>query len=223
MQSKKESMKKLEKALDGGKVDLEMLPVLEKINQIGDYHTTSSCSGRVNLFEVKGFGAKGTLNSLGKWHEGVAESEFLPAVDKHKANELWLKVEPPILHVVCSDFESAKKLLSAAYAAGFKHSSIKSGGMSFMVEITSTERMELPLGKGGKVLVDEDYLKFVLKMSNEKLKKSKEKLKRFVKELASFESEEVKITEEQLRNALNKVSLQILPSEANKRTSSKKK
>ena len=53
MQSKKESMKKFEKALSEQKVDREMLPVLKKINNIADYHTTSSCAGRINLFEIQ--------------------------------------------------------------------------------------------------------------------------------------------------------------------------
>ncbi|MFH1786114.1 MAG: hypothetical protein ABH829_00470 [archaeon] len=205
VQSKRESMKRLENAVSDGKVDRQMMPVIGRLNELADYHTTSSCAGRINLFEIKSFGEKGTLNILGKWHEPVGPKAFLAAARAHKANELWLKAEPPILHVVCSNFDSARRLLTAAYSAGFKSSSIKSGGKSFMVEITSTEHLELPLGKGGRLMVDRKYLDFLLRTANSKLRRSQEKLERLKKELAGFTQKRQAPTEEQISKALEKI------------------
>ena len=179
--SRKSAMKKLEDAKKQNKVDPEIVPLLNKLNST-DYYTTSSCAGRIHLYEIAGFGSKFTVSHLGKWHSEVSEDEFLAAVHNHKQNELWLKVSPPIIHVGCPDLESAEKLLKIAYSSGFKYSSIKSTS-PFLVEITSSELMEAPLGKDGKVFVDDEYLRYLVQMSNQKLGKSQSKIGRLKEKL----------------------------------------
>ena len=184
--NRKDALKKLDTALSEGKVDKEIAPLLNKINTTQyngiKYYTTSSCAGRIHLYEIEGFGNKLTMNHLGKWHSKVGSEDFSKAVKAHKENELWLKVQPPIIHIACPDLDSANSLLKTAYSSGFKYSSIKSTS-PFLVEITSSEHMELPLGKDGKLFVGERYLKFLLGLSNEKLKKSQSKIERLIKNL----------------------------------------
>jgi len=52
------ALKALRKAIDEEKLDEKILPVVEKINSISDYFTTSSCSGRMVILEVPSFGRK---------------------------------------------------------------------------------------------------------------------------------------------------------------------
>jgi len=179
--SRKTALKKLSDAKREGKVDPEVLQLLNTLNSV-PYYTTSSCAGRIHLYEIAGFGEKSTVNHLGKWHSEVGSDEFFRAIRDHTKNELWLKVQPPIIHVACDDLESANNLLKISYNSGFKYSSIKSTS-PFLVEITSSEHMELPLGKDGKILVDDNYLTYLHNISNQKLKKSQSKIYRLIKNL----------------------------------------
>ena len=52
-----------------------------------------------------------------------------------------------------------------------------------MVEIVGTYKVDAPIGVDGRILVDEDYLKVLLKVGNTKLKKSRELFYRFYRGL----------------------------------------
>jgi len=179
--SRETALGKLEAAKSENTVDPEVIPLIDKINS-GRNYTTSSCAGRIYLYEIAGFGEKFTLNPLGKWHGEVAEGEFLSAIKTHTHFQLWLKVQPPIIHVACPDLEAANQLLKKAYGSGFKYSSIKSTD-PFLVEITSSELMEVPLGEAGKLFVTDEYLQKLLHISNQKLKKSQSKINRLLETL----------------------------------------
>ncbi len=81
------------------------------------------------------------------------------------------KQEPPIFHVACRTIEDAFKILSKARLAGFKRSGIISGGNRFVVEIIGTEKLEFPIVGNRRLLADSEFLKLVVKKSNENLKK----------------------------------------------------
>ncbi len=180
---KKQALKKLEKAVDAGEADEKALPLIKKINSRREYYTTSSCAGRIALIELKKFGSKKESGFVCRWHGAAKWGEFEKNIENTEKQQLWLKVEPPILHVKCETIESAQKLLNLAYNNGFKYSSIKSLRQGALVEIGSSERMELPVAINGKIIVDKEYLKTVLRLANEKLKKSQGKLKRLEKAL----------------------------------------
>lgn len=179
--SKKQALEKLERAISSGEADRKILPLVKKINSHEKYCTTSSCAGRIALIELKNFGSKKESGFLKRWHGTVKPEEFEKSLGKIGEQQLWLKVEPPILHVKCADLESAQRLLNAAYNTGWKYSSIKSLRAGVLVEIGGSERMELPVAIDGERIAGMEYLRTVLSIANEKLKKAQGKLKRLEK------------------------------------------
>ena len=51
------------------------------------------------------------------------------------------------------------------------------------MEINSSERFEFPIIKNNKILVDDEFLKLVLSMSNYKMERGWEKIKRLEKSI----------------------------------------
>lgn len=96
----------------------------------------------------------------------------------NSSNLVKFKQEPCILHVACSDLKAAQKIHDAAKNSGWKHCGIIATGKRFVVELSSSEKLEFPIMKNLKILVDDDFLKIVSKQANENLKKSWEKIER---------------------------------------------
>jgi tRNA wybutosine-synthesizing protein 3 len=181
-------MRGLRKALEEDKVDHDIVPLLEKINALPDYFTTSSCSGRISVMEMSHFGDKVNSIWLGKWHREVTLEEVLGALGKHGSGQLWFLVRSPILHVAARGLEDAVKLLNLAVGLGFKYSNIKSvSHKKLMVEIRSTERMDVPLGENGELWVDEAYIERIVKIANAQVRRFKGKLKRLEEEIEKLE------------------------------------
>ncbi|AEC52418.1 hypothetical protein PNA2_1503 [Pyrococcus sp. NA2] len=184
--AKKEALLSLEIALRRGEVDEDVIPLLEKINSKPNYFTTSSCSGRISVMEMPNFGDKVNAKWLGKWHREVSLEEVLKAIEKHKEGQLWLLVRSPILHVGARTLEDAVRLVNLAVSSGFKYSNIKSiSDRKLIVEIRSTERLDVFLGENGKVLVSQEYIKKVVEIANSQLRRFKEKLKRLEENIAN--------------------------------------
>jgi len=173
----------LEKLRIGG-VDEEVKGIIEKINSFEDFFTTSSCSGRIALICIPEIGAKREAEFIGKWHRPVRKGEVLEAIKIKKGSEkseIWLLSMSPILHVSCRSLEKAKALLRIAIESGFKYSSIKAiskDNEKVVVELMSTERMDVPLGKDDVLFCSETHLDFILSKANFMLERGKEKLKR---------------------------------------------
>ena len=82
---------------------------------------------------------------------------------------------------MASRIEKAKQLLNLAIESGFKYSGIKSITMKrAMVEIMSTERMDVPVGREGVIFCSEPYLDFIISKANFMLERGKEKLGGFI-------------------------------------------
>ncbi len=126
------------------------------------------------------------LPQLATSHEPSSENNFLyheiarppqrPSINKkiklltNKSN-IKFKSEPPILHVSCKTLEGAEDILNKAREVGWKRSGIISLGKNIIVELISTEKLEFPLIKEGKLLVDDNFLKIVLEKADSNLKK----------------------------------------------------
>lgn len=96
--------------------------------------------------------------------------------------ELWLLAQSPIMHVACRTVECAAVLLRLALDTGFKYSGMKGIAVNtgtVVVEMLSTERMDVPLASRDNVLVDDAYVGFIVMKANFMLHRGKEKLKRF--------------------------------------------
>ncbi len=183
-EQKERAMKGLRKALAEDKVDKDVIPLLKRINALDNYFTTSSCSGRISVMEMPHFGDKVNSVWLGKWHREVTAEEVLEAIGKHKSGQLWFLVRSPILHVAARTMEDAVELLNLAIGLGFKYSNIKSvSHKKLLVEIRSTERMDVPLGEDGELWVDEEYTERIVSLANAQVRRFKGKLKRMGEEI----------------------------------------
>ncbi|WP_456394144.1 tRNA(Phe) 7-((3-amino-3-carboxypropyl)-4-demethylwyosine(37)-N(4))-methyltransferase Taw3 [Thermococcus sp.] len=188
-EQKAKAMEGLRRALAENKVDGDVIPLLEKINSLENYFTTSSCSGRISVMEMPRFGDKVNSVWLGKWHREVTFEEVLEAIGRHSKGQLWFLVRSPILHVSAKTMEDAVKLLNLAIGLGFKYSNIKSvSHKKLLVEIRSTERMDVPLGSDGELWVDEEYIKKIVNLANAQVRRFKGKLKRLEREVEELRS-----------------------------------
>ncbi|QDA30628.1 hypothetical protein FH039_01980 [Thermococcus indicus] len=183
-EQKAKAMESLRKALAENKVDEDIVSLLEKINALENYFTTSSCSGRISVMEMPHFGDKVNSVWLGKWHREVSVEEVLEAIGRHRSGQLWFLVRSPILHVGARTMDDAVRLLNLAIGLGFKYSSIKSvSHKKLLVEIRSTERMDVPLGENGELWVSEEYIKRIVAIANSQVRRFKGKLKRLEEEI----------------------------------------
>lgn len=164
-----------------GSWDQRIAPLCDRINSLSDYYTTSSCSGKSVIMKEK----TGKDGSYYIWesHELVELGDIKEELSRLSGKDIFkYKLDAPIVFVVCNNLESAKKLFSLAVFAGFKESGIKITNKLIGVEIKSGERIEFPIF-GEKVLVDDNFLKRVVELTNNKRKsgwKKIEKLKKFL-------------------------------------------
>jgi len=179
LQRKKDVLSKLDKS-SIGKWDEKIVKLCEKINSLENYYTTSSCSGRIVVIKEQDKKAPELFRFVS--HEPVyfkGFSDFL-SEEKTKLN-LKFNQESFILHVACRTFEGAEKFLRKVRKAGIKKFGIIASGKKFIIEITGTEKLEFPLTEKGKILVSNEFLKLVLKKSNENLKKAWDKIEKLRK------------------------------------------
>jgi len=189
MKAKREALVSLFRAMREGKVDEDITDLLLLINSIRGVYTTSSCSGRIGIIEEPALGAKPLSRWLIKVHREMEFEEAKRALEKAKEGLIFLKSQPPIFHVVAEDVEKAKKLHELGLASGFKYTTFKVISKRYLVEINATEYLTAPLGKDGKVLVSDDYLRFALEIGNSMLRRSKGRLPRLMKNFEKLREE----------------------------------
>ncbi len=189
MKAKREALESLFRAIKDGRVDGDIVDLLLLINSIRGIHTTSSCSGRIGIIEEPSPGAKPLSRWLLKAHRPIELEEAREALKSAKEGLIFLKSQPPIFHVVAEDPERAKKLHALGLASGFKYTTFKVISSRYLVEINATEYLTTPLGKEGKVLVDDEYLRFAIEVGNSMLKRSKGRLSRLDENLRKLKEE----------------------------------
>lgn len=176
---KKRAVNRFKSSIKVGDIDEDIVPLCELINAHPDYYTTSSCAGRIVLFQDKG----GKLKSefLAKWHRKVTAKEVIGLL-KPCNDVLWYRVEPPIIHVVCSTLKAADRLLGASLSTGFKRTGIQSiNPEKYVVEVLSTERFDAPIMVDCKQVVSNEYITILVEESNKKITQSQKKLARLEK------------------------------------------
>jgi Uncharacterized conserved protein len=204
LQRKTAVLSKLDKS-SIGKWDKKIKPLCGKINSLDDFYTTSSCSGRVILMiqqekkendlflkvwhdKISFNELKGELNNLIKNKIVISKRTSLGLSVNGRVDRLTtlgkiikFKLEPPIIHIACRDLKNATEMLEKAKYIGFKRSSILTCDRNIILELNTSERMEFPIIKDGKILVDEEFLRLIVKISNEKLEKAWEKIQKLGK------------------------------------------
>lgn len=179
---KKHHTNTLNEAISLKKVDEILIPFLLEITKINDIFTSSSCSGRIMLLSTDENENKKISSFHKRYHRKVSFDEIKEDLLKNSENDLWLKTEPFIFHFGCKDIDTAKKVLSFCQEFGLKKAGIitaKEG--KYILEITSTQYMSLPLKKDDMILVCDDYLKFIIDRANKKLELNFERLDKFSK------------------------------------------
>jgi len=179
-QRKKDVLRKNDKS-GIGSWDEKILELCEKINSLDNYYTTSSCSGRAIFFRnVKRDKRDVTLK---RYHEVFLFEELkrdLIELSK-KEKEVNFKFESCIIHIACKNVESMKLIFEKAKLAGWKNIGAISFKERFILDLRSTEKIEFPILGGGEIIVDDDFLKIIVKEANEKLRIGWEKIKRLEK------------------------------------------
>jgi len=175
---KKEFLAKKDKSKKGS-IDDKIKRLVDKINSLPDFCTTSSCSGRILLLAIPSSNKKNEVEYLFRSHKKIGYNEIKKILKSKKElkNDVWFKVQPAIIHVACNDIKNTKKILNIARDIGFRRSGIISVGKNkIIMELISTERIDAIVGKNGKLLIDEGYFKVLVKEGNKKLEKTWEKI-----------------------------------------------
>ena len=180
-------IKKLKDAVYKKEVDEPILDLLDLINKLDNYFTTSSCAGRIVLMKIPKSGKKNEAEFLFKSHYPVNPKEVwerLLEIYNNYEDSIWFKQEPFILHISARNLESAIKILEIAHKVGLKHSGIISiKPERIVIEIQSTERVETIVAKNGNLLVNENYFYILVKEANKKLEKTRRKMNKFYEEI----------------------------------------
>jgi len=179
-------MKNLREHIERGRVDREVLHILNFINSLDGYFTTSSCAGRIVLIKTPEDLKKQEDVFLFKSHQIVKFEDIWKAILENykKYENIWFKQEPFILHIVCKDLRHANALLKISSRVGLKHSGIISLKKNkIVIEIIGNEKIETIVSKNGRILVNEEYLKELVNEANKKLLRSRIYMGRFYYEL----------------------------------------
>lgn len=189
-EDKENVLGKIDKSKKGA-VDEGIKELVDKINSMGAYYTTSSCSGRILLISFPEENRKYNVEWLFVSHEIVSFDDvkgklaWIVADFKKKDNKngVWFKEESMIMHICCRTIEDASRLIETAKHAGFKRSGINTLSNRIMLELVSTENMDVPVIKNGKLLVEDSYLKILVDEANKKLKRTNGKIKKLYGEI----------------------------------------
>jgi len=167
---KKDVLSKLDKS-HIGKWDEKIAELCDKINSLENYYTTSSCSGRIILMIDQE--KKGEDLFVFVSHDKVSfdklKEELNSALKRNQ--KIKFKLESCILHINCKTLEDAEKLCDKGKLAGWKKSGIIGMKNGITVELNSTEKLEFPIIRNKKILVDDEFLKIVVEEANKKLEK----------------------------------------------------
>jgi tRNA wybutosine-synthesizing protein 3 len=183
-EEKRRAKNNLHAAEKEGDLDAELMPLLSAINELPDYYTTSSCSGRVVL--MQSLGGKGVDRFLAKWHRRASPGEVLAAIRPCEGT-VWFRYESPILHVMARTPEKAAEFLHACREAGFKRSGIQSlkAGRN-LVEALSTERIDAPVMSDGAMAATEEYVRYLVGQAGLKYEAGRRKLERLSEAVAGL-------------------------------------
>ena len=187
LDAKENALKSLEDACATQKVDEGILHILDLINHIEGFYTSSSCAGRIVLLEIPQIGDKRGAKFLGIWHRTIELNELKAAATNATKGVLWLLAQAPILHIRAQTLDLANTMVKTAVSCGFKNSAVKSTGKKIRIEICSTERLDAPIGRDGCLYCEENHLSLLVEISNEVIERSRKKMSRFIKKVEKFD------------------------------------
>eukprot|EP00795_Rhopilema_esculentum_P010707 gene10707-19483_t len=138
-----------------GSIDQPIIDLVSFINNLNDFFTTSSCSGRIAVIS-EGDARKKGCNWLYMSHATSSQSDIVKAVkDSIDSATATFKYEAFVLHVQCKTLDKAQKMA-----------------------VRSTHAMEVPLVLKGKLMVSEEYIANIVEICNEKLEENFKRIDR---------------------------------------------
>jgi tRNA wybutosine-synthesizing protein 3 len=155
-----------------GSCDPQILPLLDHINDLDDFYTTSSCAGRLMLIEKHPEGKKFEANWMLVSHDAIEYQQIWQTLHQRIEQpdyEVWFKMEAPIIHLCARDLESAQWFLAHCKAVGLKHAAIMGTTPRVMLEIMGRTAIETLLCVDGQILINEYYIETMIKKANKKL------------------------------------------------------
>ncbi len=186
LDAKERALEKLKAASADKRVDEKILPILEILNGIEGVYTSSSCAGRIVLLQIPQLGDKRGAVFLGVWHRTIVPEDLTTAAKKATKGFLWILAQSPILHIGVQSTDLATILIKTAVLSGFKNSAMKSSGKKTFIELSSTERLDAPIGRNGCLYCEGDYLHLLTEIANEVIDRSQQKLIRFERNLRNI-------------------------------------
>ncbi|XP_028327711.1 tRNA wybutosine-synthesizing protein 3 homolog isoform X2 [Gouania willdenowi] len=183
-----------------GSVDADIQHVVHLLNSCDRFFTTSSCSGRIVLID----GASDCREVQKQdcvWlyvsHQPCCFQDLKSSLEKSNGDAL-MKFEPFVLHVQCRTLQDAQLMHSVAVNSGFRNSGLSVSKTGKIISaVRSTHGLEVPLSHEGKLLVDEDYIHFLVKVANQKMEENLRRIQRFYQRLRSaLQSSEVRNAED---------------------------
>lgn len=169
-----------------GDVDEAMWPLLNAINALPDYYTTSSCAGRISLFVEPASGKKYDSEWHFVTHDPTSYEAMRPALSMLPDATVWFRMEAAILHVVARDEDAANRFLHAAREAGFKHSGLLSTTKRYVIECVDSERIDVPIAVEGKLIVEKGFLTFLIEKANDKLRGTRQAMEKLQSVVAAL-------------------------------------
>ena len=181
-----------------GSVDKPIRALVDLINKHPRYATTSSCSGRITIFDPLG-GANdderpnptksneesGSGKGGGKWllsrHGYITHKNVLDVLNNHEGSHtLLFKHEPMLLHVACASIRDAALLHRIGVEKGMLR---ESGTVITEKRITVALRgyalaLTIPLAANGPLRPSNEYLEILIDEANDRFRKNEQNLRK---------------------------------------------
>jgi tRNA wybutosine-synthesizing protein 3 len=178
---KKNTLGKLDKSKKGS-LDEDIADLVNFINSLDNFYTTSSCAGRIMLLKEGKAGKKYETTWLFSSHDKISVSS-LSHISEFPKEKIWFRMEPPIIHICPRDLIHAKELLNTANAAGFRRAGAITLNRRIIVELVAPGTLDVLYANNGKILLADEYLEVIIEEANRKLEEARIRLERFYKEM----------------------------------------
>lgn len=167
-----------------GYIDGEIKELVEAINMLDDYYTTSSCAGRIMLYSVSPKRKKNETAWLFVSHTTITPAQLKSSIMNLGGlpnDVVYFRFEPLILHVVCRNQTAAEKLLQICNSSGLKHSGIISLKNRIILEIIGNDRLDAPIAANGRLVLGDDALVLYINDANKKMERNNIRIKNLVR------------------------------------------
>jgi len=166
---KKRFWQRLVEDIEIGYVDIDLLPLLIKLNIDRNIFTMSSCSGRIVFSDSTYPWSRDESCIVFKKHGVITTRELAEYLRKPVVRKLWLNVSGPILHLSALNTRYVKLVLKLAREAGLKHSGVLSFNKfkGYVIELVSGVKLSQLVKTPDRVLVGEGDLEVLVETANE--------------------------------------------------------